>query len=161
MKMKVRNWKLRTASKRSMDGVADVFVYTGTGGAEVPDDVVRVRVDPSVTSIPGRAFYQRRKLAEVELCEGLVEIGDDSFADCNHFITKFIMPNSLRRINDYAFFRSLGAPIRLHDGIESIGCGAFAGCIFINFRNPSLITGFPRECCKIAHLCFPSKFPKK
>jgi hypothetical protein len=31
---------------------ADVFVYTGAGGDEVPDDVVRVRVDPSVTSIP-------------------------------------------------------------------------------------------------------------
>jgi hypothetical protein len=54
---------------------AEVFNYTGAG-AEVPDDVVRVRVDPSVTSIPAEAFDERHKLAEVELCEGLVEIGE-------------------------------------------------------------------------------------
>jgi hypothetical protein len=45
----------------------DVFVYTGDGGAEVPDDVVRVLVDPSVTSIPDEAFCGRKKLTEVEL----------------------------------------------------------------------------------------------
>ena len=36
----------------------------------------RVRVDPSVTSIPNKAFFKRSKLAAVELSEGLVEIGD-------------------------------------------------------------------------------------
>jgi hypothetical protein len=46
---------------------AEVFVYTGDVGAAVPRDVVRVRVDPSVTSIPARAFDRRTKLAEVEL----------------------------------------------------------------------------------------------
>ena len=64
------------------DANANDFVYTGTGGAEVPDDVLRVLVDPSVTSIPARAFYERNKLVEVELCEGLVEIGDGSFRYC-------------------------------------------------------------------------------
>ena len=59
----------------SMDTEAVVFVYTGSGGDVVPQDVVRVRVDRSVTSIPAYAFYQHKKLAEVELCEGLVEIG--------------------------------------------------------------------------------------
>jgi hypothetical protein len=61
---------------------AEVFIYTGPGGASIPRDVVRVRVDPSVTSIPVRAFHQRKKLAEVELCEGLVEIGEYSFGWC-------------------------------------------------------------------------------
>jgi hypothetical protein len=61
---------------------AEVFVYMGEGGAEVPDDVVRVRVDPSVTSIPARAFERRKKLTEVELCEGVVEIGQSSFGYC-------------------------------------------------------------------------------
>ena len=32
----------------------EVFVYTGEGGDAVPRDVERVRVDPSVTSIPVR-----------------------------------------------------------------------------------------------------------
>ena len=36
---------------------------------------VHVLVDPSVTSIPDDAFYQRTKLTKVELCKGLAEIG--------------------------------------------------------------------------------------
>ena len=123
----------------------EVFVYTGEVGAVVPQDVVRVLVDPSVTSIPDNAFQIRRKLAEVELCEGLVEIGKESFGCCDQSITKINIPNSLRRINDCAFLYSLRTPIRLHDGIESIGEAAFFGCIFTNFRVPPLITVIPNN----------------
>jgi hypothetical protein len=122
---------------------AEVFVYMGEGGDSAPHDVVRVRIDPSVTSIPEDAFYKRKKLAEMELREGLVEIGERSFGWCDHSITKINIPTSLRRICDYAFMSSLRTPIRLHDGIESIGRGAFAGCIFTNFRVPPLITNIP------------------
>ena len=41
----------------------EVFVYSGPGGESPPQNVLRVRVDPSVTSIPARAFYQRKKLS--------------------------------------------------------------------------------------------------
>jgi hypothetical protein len=121
----------------------EVFVYTGPGGERPPRDVVRVRVDPSVTSIPDNAFKERMKLAEVELCEGLVEIGERSFGGCDQSITKFNTPNSLRRINDFAFSHSLRTPICLHDGIERIGAYAFTYCIFTNFRVPPLITVIP------------------
>jgi len=115
----------------------EVFVYTRAREGRVPEDVVRVLVDPSVTSIPAHAFDRRSKLTDVELCEGLIEIGAQSFG-CS--ITNINIPNSLRRIKDYAFLTSLRCPIRLHDGIESIGECAFAACIFTNFRVPSLIT---------------------
>jgi hypothetical protein len=126
-----------------MPTVDEVFIFTGEGGTAVPQNVVRVRVDPSVTSIPIRSFYGRKKLIEVELCECLVQIEDDSFAWCGHSITKISIPTSLRRINDCAFNCSLRTPIRLHDGIESIGEGAFAACIFTNFRVPPLINVIP------------------
>jgi hypothetical protein len=121
-----------------MDTEAVVFIYTGAGS---PRDVVHVRVDASVTSIPAEAFEERKKLTEVELCEGLVEIGHYAFAWCS--ISKIIIPKSLRRINNGAFMYSLRCPIRLHDGIESIGVNAFYGCIFTNFRVPSRITMIP------------------
>ena len=121
----------------------EVFIYMGPGGNDVPQHVVRVRVDPSVTSIPANAFKGRKQLAEVELCEGLVEIGEYAFAYCGHSITKINIPISLRRIRRDAFDSSLRCPIRLHDGIESIGVGAFARCIFTNFRVPPLITVIP------------------
>lgn len=41
---------------------AKVFVYTGEGGTEVPDDVARVKVDSTVSSIPANAFCERKKL---------------------------------------------------------------------------------------------------
>ena len=130
---------------------AEVFIYTGPGGAVVPDDAVRVRDDPSVTFIPARAFRERKKLTEVELCEGLVEIGNSSFACCEHSITKISIPISLRRIDKDAFFYSLQCPILLHDGITSIGDYAFVRCICTNFRVPPLITMIPEfmlEGCK-------------
>jgi hypothetical protein len=123
----------------------EVFIYTGEGGEDVPEDVVRVRVDHTVTSIPDQAFYERNKLAEVELCEGLVEIGEGSFRWCDHSITKINIPNSLRRICNAAFSISLRCPILLNDGLESIGEWAFARCIFTNFRVPTLITAIPHH----------------
>jgi len=128
----------------------DVVVYTGEGGVPAPQNVVRVRVDPSVTTIPVEAFFQRTKLTEVELCEGLVEIGAWSFSCCDRSITKINIPNSLRRIRDGAFAGSLRTPICLHDDIESIGTGAFSSCIFTNFRVPPLITVIPH---RIFHTC--------
>jgi hypothetical protein len=122
---------------------AEVFVFTGERGAEVPDDVVRLQVDPSVASIPALAFNERRKLIEVKLFEGLVEIGERSFDWCIHSIKEINFPTSLRRISDRAFTCTLRCPIRLQDGIESIGIGAFANCIFTNFRVPPLITVIP------------------
>jgi hypothetical protein len=55
---------------------AEVFVYTRDGGAVFPVNVVRVQVNPSVTSIPANAFEDRKKLTKVELCESLIEIGE-------------------------------------------------------------------------------------
>ena len=54
---------------------ANVFVYSGTGRAEVPDDVVRVRVDPSVALIPTRAFFERKRLTEVEHVKASWKLG--------------------------------------------------------------------------------------
>jgi hypothetical protein len=143
----------------SMD--TKVFVYTGRqGGNNVPQYVVRVRVDPSVTSIPDNTFDQRNKLTEVELCEGLVEIGKWSFAYCDHSITKINIPTSLRRMKDFSFAASLRAPIRLHDGIESIGEYAFANCIFTNFRVPLLITVIPHHMLFNCKSLFSLEFPE-
>jgi hypothetical protein len=139
---------------------AVVFVYTGPRGEGVPDDVVRVRVHPSVTSIPARAFNGRKKLAEVELYEGLVEIGEESFAHCDNSIMKIIIPNSLRRINKWAFAASLRTPIRLHDGIEIIGEYAFANCIFTNFRVPPLITMIPEDMLQGCRSMFSLELPE-
>ena len=94
-----------------------VFVYTGREGAVVPQDVVRVRIDPSVLAIPIEAFMSKYKLQEVEFHEGLREIGRGAFDSCS-------------ALND----------IHLSDGVERIGCHAFSCCNFAKFRCPPLVT---------------------
>ena len=138
---------------------AEVFIYSGEGGF-VPQDVVHARIDSSVTSIPTGAFICRKKLHEVELCEGLVEIGTHSFGYCDHSITRINIPTSLRRINYYAFSRSLRTPIRLHDGIERIGAYAFSDCVFTNFRVPSLITMIPCSMLRGCTTTFSLEMPE-
>ena len=44
----------------AMDDAMSVFVYMGEGGPGVPSDVVHVRIHPSVTVIPDRAFQDRK-----------------------------------------------------------------------------------------------------
>jgi hypothetical protein len=57
------------------DNIAtEVFVYTE--GAVVPENVVRARVDPAVLVIPAKAFSGRSKMEEVELHDGIREIGE-------------------------------------------------------------------------------------
>ena len=89
------------AMHTSEDGV---FVFMGEGGPHVPDDVVHVRVHPSVTVIPDGAFDSKKKLEEVELCEGLLEIGTGAFDNCIS-LKRVKIPSTVTLIGDSAFTR--------------------------------------------------------
>jgi hypothetical protein len=57
------------------DNAAEVFVYMGEGTV-APNDVVRVRIDPSVREIPSYALSHLSTLEEVELHDNLKKIVD-------------------------------------------------------------------------------------
>ena len=78
----------------------EVFVYTE--GVVIPEDLVRVRVHPSVTIIPELAFRERYELEEVELCEGLLKIGRQAFHMCKS-LKKITIPSTVTTIHQYAF----------------------------------------------------------
>ena len=104
------------------------FVYMGEGGPRVPYDVVRVRVHPSVTIIPDRAFQDRNKLEEVELYEGLLEIGKYAFDNCIS-LKRVKIPSTVTLIGDGAFTRCKKMEkIEVLEGIEEIGRLAFSDC---------------------------------
>jgi hypothetical protein len=128
---------------------AAVFVYMGVGeGAVVPHDhhargridqiVQRVRVDPSVLTIPASTFSCRIYLQEVELHKhnGLHAICQGAFSGCTGL-------NGLQ----------------LSDGVESIGSRAFTECNFTKFRSPPLITTIPygmlQDCRRLFSLELP------
>jgi len=129
------------ADDSSSNNNAEVFVYTE--GIEVPQDVVRVRVHPSVTVIPEFAFKGRKKLEEVELCDGLLEIGQRAFEDCSSLKSSINIPSTVKVIGSDAFACNPIQSIHLPDSIESIGRAAVGDCNFPILRIPPLIKIIP------------------
>ena len=80
----------------------------GEEGPTVPDDVEHVRVHPSVTVIPERAFSYRRKLTEIELYDGLLEIGGHAFCNCVA-LRQLRIPSTVKIIGRLAF---CGVPLQ-------------------------------------------------
>ena len=114
----------------------ETFVYMG-GDMVVPQDVVRVRVDPSVTVIPEKAFFKRGRLREVELCDGLQEIGSYAFGmswdnrtnSYRSALKQISIPSSVRLIGDYAFRHCKKLEeVMLCEGLLEIGERAFSSC---------------------------------
>jgi len=103
-----------------------VFVYKE--GAVVPIDVVHVRVHPSVTAIPEEAFYVHQKLEEVELCDGLLEIGKKAFSECN-VLKRITIPSTVTLIGIAAFsYCDKLEEVVLREGLLEIGESAFRYC---------------------------------
>jgi len=108
------------------DSNTDVFVYTA--GAVVPEDVVRVRVHPSVRVISNSAFARRQKLEEVELCDGLLGIGKSAFYSCTN-IKQVKIPSTVAIIRECAFENCENLEeIELCDGLQTIEQYAFLNC---------------------------------
>ena len=107
---------------------ADVFVYMGEGGPVVPRNIVRVRVHPSVTMIHQYAFYQCNLLEEVELCDGLLEIGQYAFTYCRA-LKRLSIPSTVTRICHHAFHECKQLEeLELFDGLQTIEQYAFYMC---------------------------------
>ena len=63
------------ASNSTSDTNVPWFIYRGPDGEAVPRDVTHLRVHPSVTVIPAGAFKDRRQLQQVDLPDGLRNLG--------------------------------------------------------------------------------------
>jgi len=107
---------------------ADVFVYMGAGGPVAPRDIVRVRVHPSVTIIPEATFQGCNKLEEVELSEGLLEIGEQAFRYCTA-LKHINIPSTVTMIRLHAFSGCKQLEeLELCEGLQIIGDYAFFEC---------------------------------
>ena len=116
-----------------------VFVYMGEGEPRVPDDVVHVRVHPSVTVIPYEAFKACTKLEVAELCEGLLEIGIRAFENCSS-LRCIKIPSTDKTIREHCFHDASLSSVDLHDGVKTIEEWAFYNAKFRLFRLPPSVT---------------------
>lgn len=85
------------------DGELSVFfLYTGSD-VTIPDNVTHVRIDPSVTTLPPKAFSNLPQLREVSLHDGIVEIAEKVFMNCHSLERINDIPPSLACIDKFAF----------------------------------------------------------
>ena len=116
------------------------FVYMGNG-QRVPEDVVYVRINPSVTEVDDQAFRDCTQLREVVMYEGLKIIGNKAFAGCIS-LDDITIPSTVTEIEYHAFDRCTNLrKIELHEGLEKIGGGAFQECTSLqSITIPSTVT---------------------
>jgi hypothetical protein len=104
------------------------FIYTGQWFEDIPQDVICVRVHPSVRRIVNEAFAGCLQLTIVILGEGLEEIGRWAFCGCTS-LRVIVIPPTVRVIHKWAFAHcSQLTIVVLGKGLEEIGQGAFLNC---------------------------------
>jgi len=136
----------------------DVFVYMGGDWVNIPRHVSRLRVHPSVNVIPEQSFGHLRQLEEVELCEGVLEIGEGAFAGCES-LKQISIPSTLKRIGQHAFYEASISSFPLQNNVESISRYAFCCSGLTDFRVPPLINaiteGMLSKCNSMCSLELP------
>jgi hypothetical protein len=109
---------------------AKMFLYTGKGGASVPDNVVRLRVDPSVYVIHPKAIAGHMQLINIEFCKGLCEIQYRAFAGCTALVGPLRMLLLVRIIHEGTFeYCTALTEVMLQDGLKEICNFTFWGCM--------------------------------
>lgn len=66
----------------------------------------------------------------VDISEGVVEIGVNAFKDCFR-IKEIIIPSTIKRINETAFNNARVLPIKLPEGLETLGRSVFVGATIL------------------------------
>ena len=100
-----------------------------SGDIEIPESVEYDRVNYSVTSIGGYAFYQCSSLTSVTIPNSVTSIGQEAFRDCGS-LTSVTIGNSVTSIGDYAFSGCSGlTSVTIPNSVTSIGGAAFSDCI--------------------------------
>jgi hypothetical protein len=104
------------------------FLYMGQSRDDIPQNVTRVKVDPSVREIRSLAFCNCSQLRNVELNEGVERIEYGAFFDCTS-LTSIRIPSTVKQIGKMAFHGcNQLTNVELNEGLERIDKWAFHRC---------------------------------
>ena len=103
-------WHLTDDGVLTITGEGRMDNYYGgeyyIGGPWGHDDIKRVIIGDSVTSIGNNAFIRCRSLTSVTIPNSITTIGNSAFVGCNS-LTSVTIPNSVTTIDNSAFNKSI------------------------------------------------------
>ena len=128
----------------------DIFIYRR--GRQIPQHVTHVLIDESVDEIEDDAFYECRRLVQVDTHDGLRTVGKRAFFRCTSL--RQINLKSATEIDDYAFHMCTNLEsVEFGDRLETIGEDAFRGCSFLkHLKLPSIISIGTTAFCRCTRL---------
>lgn len=123
------------------------------------NDITSVKLPEGLQEIGDVAFCNCDALTNIELPNSLESIGNNAFKDCDA-LTNVELPEGLIGIGDYAFCNcSALTSIELPNSLESIGRNAFAHCSFTSINLPNKIKQIDSEAfwnCDIKSVTIPA-----
>ena len=106
-----------------------ILGYTGAGGSvAIPTSLAGLPVAKLGGQLPPIFGFANRSVVNVEIPEGVKEIGNDAFFSAAG-LTRVVIPNSVRSIGIGAFARCTNVTnFHMGTGVTNIGNGAFEQC---------------------------------
>ena len=115
------------------------------------ETIRRIKIPQTVQVIGSKAFSGCSELKEVELCEGLLDIGSYAFSNC-YSLKSISIPSTVTMISDNAFIHcEMLVDIELCEGLLEIREYAFLACPLKQITIPStvkIIHGYAFKECK-------------
>ena len=107
----------------------------------------KIKIIGIITKLDPGSGYSWTGVQRVHLPNGLIEIGANAFRYSP--ITSLVFPPSLRTLADTVFRKCTAlTTVKLNDGLEALGQGAFLGCL--NLKRISI----PNSVSFVGSLCF-------
>ena len=101
----------------------EIFIYMG---GRAPQRVTRVRIDKSVKETEERAFWNNRRLLQVQMHDGITKVGKLAFNNCQSM--RAINLLGVKVVEDEAFYGCRSISDLVGDKLETIGGSAFEQC---------------------------------
>lgn len=117
----IGNGAFATVSGRA----GEVFTNASREQIEIRRQITKVTLPKTIKKIDIGAFDSAISLEEIEIPDGVEEIGDFAFYACRS-LTRIVIPGSVKKIGKYAFSwcKNLKEVI-IREGVEEIGGAAF------------------------------------
>ncbi len=108
---------------RQKHGINTNWVVDGSPWDDYIDQIKSVDISHGITTVGNGAFKGALNLKNVQIPEGVVSIGNGSFMSCQ--MPEIKLPDSLKKIDDFAFSVNVFSKIDIPVSVEEIGQAAF------------------------------------